>query len=88
MTGMRGLGQPIAAIKALGGLATGAIIIYIVYQFAGEFLPRARARAPGGYGGMVANDWLNTGLDSVLPATFLVLMFFGFVAWATYSSGV
>lgn len=75
-----GLNQPLAGIKALGGLAVGSIVLYIVYTYANYILTDARERAPVGYGGRVANDWISTGLDIVLPATFLFLVFFGLIS--------
>lgn len=80
-----GLRQSIAGIKAIGGLGGGVIIMWMVYEYASFLLVEAGDNAPGGYGGAVANDWLNTGLDVVLPATFLGLVFFGLVASAIYS---
>lgn len=80
-----GLPQPLEGIKAVGGLVAGAIVLWIVYEFAGVLLTDAAERAPGGYGGAVANDWLSTGLDTVLPLVFLMLVFFGLVATAVKS---
>lgn len=77
-----GLRQSLEGIKALASLGGGAVMLWIVYEFAGVLLDQAAAKAPGGYGGTIANQWLNTGLDVVLPATFLGLMFFGLVAQA------
>lgn len=79
------LNQALEGIKAIAGLGAGAIIIFVVYQFAGVVATDAAARAPGGYGGAEANDWLMTGLDIVLPATFVFLAFFGLLAAAIYS---
>jgi hypothetical protein len=76
------LNQPLEGMKALGGLAGAAIVLWIVYSFADVLLVDASNRAPGGYGGAVANQWLNTGLDTLLPALFLLLVFFGLVARA------
>lgn len=81
----RGLGQALEGVKAIGGLAGGAIVLWIVYQMAGVILTDAADRAPGGYGGAQANQWLNTGLDTVLPAAFLGLVFFGLVGSAILS---
>ncbi len=80
----RGLQQPLEGIKAIGGLAAGAIVIYIVTMFAEQLLPDAQAAAPGGYGGQQANQWLNTGLDTVLPLLFLFLVFFGLIAQGVF----
>lgn len=74
-----GLGQPLEGVKVIISLGGAAIVTWIVYQFA-AYLDKAADAAPGGYGGVVANEWLNVGLDVVLPATFLLLAFFGFVA--------
>lgn len=63
----------------LASLGGAAIVTWIVYMFA-TYLDEAAGEAPGGYGGVVANEWLNLGLDTVLPATFLLLAFFGLVA--------
>lgn len=76
----RGLGQALEGIKAVGGLAGGAVVLWVVYSVAGVFLTDAAERAPGGYGGAQTNVWLNTGLDQVLPAAFVALVFFGLVA--------
>lgn len=81
----RGLGQALEGIKAIASLAGGAIVLYVVYSMANVILVDAADRAPGGYGGAVANDWINTGLDTVLPAVFLGLVFFGLVARAILS---
>lgn len=84
----RGLGQALEGIKAIASLAGGAVVMFVVYVFADTFLIQAKADAPGGYGGVVANEWLSTGLDTVLPATFLGLVFFGLVASAILSRRV
>lgn len=80
-----GLQQPLEGIKAIGSLAGGAIVLWIVYMFGSELLPDAKTSAPGGYGGLEANAWLNTGLDTVLPFLFLALVFFGLVMQAVMS---
>lgn len=82
-----GLGQSLEGIKAIGSLAGGALVIWVVYQIGGQLLSDASAQAPGGYGGAQANAWLNTGLDQILPAAFLALVFFGLVARAVLSQG-
>jgi len=79
------LDQALEGIKAIGGLAAGAVVLFVVYSYASVILTDARSRAPGGYGGLVANDWINIGLDTVLPAMFLFLAFFGLVATAILS---
>lgn len=81
----RGLRQSIAGIKGIAGLAGGAIVIWIVYVYAGFLLVDAEDQAPGGFGGIVANEWLNVGLDVVLPATFVGLVLFGLIMDAVYS---
>jgi len=81
----RGLGQALEGIKAIGSLAGGAVVLWIVYTVAGVMLDDAAERAPGGYGGIEANQWLTTGLDTILPAVFLALVFFGLVASAILS---
>lgn len=80
-----GLDQSLELIKAVGSLAAGSVVLWIVYVYAEFILPRARAAAPGGKGGVQANDWLNTGLDTALPALFLGLVFFGLIASAIWS---
>lgn len=80
-----GLQQSLEGIKAIASLAAGAAVLYVVYTVAGVILPDAAQRAPGGYGGMQMNQWFNVGLDRVLPATFLALVFFGLVATAVLS---
>lgn len=80
-----GLHQSLEGIKAIASLGGGAIVIWLVYSIAGVIMTDAASRAPGGYGGKVANDWLSTGLDSVLPAAFVLLVFFGLVASAILS---
>lgn len=87
MIEQHGLEQSLEGIKAIGSLAGGAIVIYVVYTIADVFLSDAGQQAPGGFGGQQANTWLNTGLDQVLPATFLLLAFFGLVARAVLSRG-
>jgi len=77
-----GLGQALEGIKAIASLGGGAVVLWVVYWFGDTILVDASARAPGGSGGAVANDWINTGLDMVLPAAFLLLVFFGLVATA------
>lgn len=77
-----GLGQALEGIKAVASLGGGAIVLWIVYWFGETILANAGDNAPGGGGGVVANDWINTGLDTVLPAAFLLLVFFGLVASA------
>lgn len=84
----RGLNQALEGIKGIGSLAGGACVLWIVYTIAGVMLDDAGKRAPGGYGGIEANNWINTGLDQVLPATFLLLIFFGLVATAVLSRRV
>lgn len=79
------LDQALEGVKAIAGLGAGAIIIFVVYRFAGVVLTDARSRAPGGYGGIRANDWIMTGLDIILPATFVFLVFFGLLAAAIFS---
>lgn len=79
------LDQPLEGIKAFASLAGGAIVLYVVYSFAGVFLDGARTNAPGGFGGVQANDWLTTGLDIVLPAMFVGMVFFGLIASAVYA---
>lgn len=79
------LDQALEGIKAIAGLGAGAIIIFVVYQFAGVVHADARARAPGSYGGMQANEWISTGLDIVLPSMFVFLAFFGLLAAAIFS---
>ena len=83
-----GLGQSLEFIKALGSLAIGALLLFIVYTIANIWMADARAYAPGGSGGLIANDWLATGLDLVLPATFLFLVFFGLIGKALLSGRV
>jgi hypothetical protein len=80
-----GLNQAIEGIKAVASLAGGAIVLWVVYEFAGVLLTDAADRAPGGLGGAVTNDWISTGLDSVLPVAFLGLAFFGLIAAGIYS---
>lgn len=75
----RSLNQSLEGIKAIASLGGGAIVIFVVYQYANAIHTDARARAPGGYGGVQANDWIGTGLDVVLPALFLFLVFFGLI---------
>lgn len=82
-----GLDQALEGIKAIGSLAGGALILYIVYMFADVFLVDAANRAPGGYGGVEANTWLTTGADQILPAAFLLLVFFGLVARGVLAGG-
>jgi len=81
----RGLNQALEGIKAFGSLAGGAVVLYVVYTISDVFLTDAAERAPGGYGGIEANQWLNTGLDSVLPAALVLLVFFGLVSTAILS---
>lgn len=81
----RGLDQPLEGIKAVASLGGAAIVLWIVYAF-DEYLDLAANDAPGGHGGVVANEWLNIGLDVVLPGTFLLLVFFGLVAQALLGS--
>lgn len=76
-----GLGQALEGIKVIASLGGGAIVLYVVYEFA-VVLELARDEAPGGSGGLVANDWLNTGLDTVLPVALITLAFFGLVSQA------
>lgn len=76
-----GLDQPLEGIKAIAALGGAAIILWIVYAF-DEYLTLAAGSAPGGYGGVVANEWLGVGLDTILPGTFLLLVFFGLVSQA------
>lgn len=78
----RGLQQALEGIKAIASLAGGAVVLWIVYEFGDQLLPKARAAAPGGGGGVQANDWLTTGLDTVLPVLFLGLVLFGLIATA------
>lgn len=80
-----GLGQALEGVKAIASLAGGAVVLWIVYTIGSYYLDDAASNAPGGYGGAVANDWINVGLDQVLPATFLGLVFFGMVASAILS---
>lgn len=80
-----GLGQSLEFVKAIGSLGAGAVMLWIVYTYAGFVLPEARDRAPGGSGGVQANDWLQTGLDTALPGLFLGLVFFGLIASAIWS---
>jgi len=79
------LDQALEGIKAIGGLGAGAIVIFVVYRFAGVVLTDAAERAPGGYGGAIANDWIGQGLDIVLPSMFVFLAFFGLLAAAIFS---
>lgn len=79
------LDQALEGIKAIGGLAAGSIVIYIAYVYSSVIHTDARARAPGGYGGMIANDWITTGLTFILPATLVFLAFFGLLVRAIYS---
>lgn len=78
------LRQPLEGIKALGSLAGGAIILWIVITFADYLLGDARTTAPGGYGGVIANNWLTTGVETVLPLLLLGLVFFGLIAQAVF----
>jgi len=82
---LRGLDQALEGIKAVASLFGGAIVLWVVYEFAGVLLVDAKERAPGGSGGVTANDWLNTGLDTMLPLLFLGLVFFGLIASAILS---
>lgn len=79
------LNQALEGIKFFAGLGAGAIVLFVVYMFASVIHADARARAPGGYGGVQANDWISTGLDTVLPAAFLLLGVFGLLATAILS---
>lgn len=79
-----GLNQSLEGIKALASLGGGAIVLWVVYEFANAIHDDAAARAPGGHGGAITNDWINIGLDSVLPAVFLGLVFFGLIATAVH----
>lgn len=81
----RALQQPLEGIKAIGGVVGGAVVVYVVYVFASVIHSDARARAPGGYGGVVANDWISIGLDTVLPATFIFLTLFGLIASGVFA---
>jgi hypothetical protein len=81
-TTARGLGQALEGIKAFASLGGGAVVLWIVYTFGGVLLPQAADRAPGGYGGVQMNQWFNTGLDTILPLVFLLLVFFGLVGRA------
>lgn len=80
-----GLQQSLEGIKAIASLVAGAAVLFVVYTIAGVILPDAAQRAPGGYGGAEMNQWFNIGLDAVLPAAFLGLVFFGLVARAILS---
>jgi hypothetical protein len=81
-----GLHQALEGIKAVASLVGGAAIIFVVYTVGRPFLNDAAANAPGGYGGAQTTVWLNTGLDRVLPAVFLFLVFFGLVAAGVLST--
>lgn len=81
----KGLRQSLEGIKAIASLGGGAIVLWLVYTIAGVLLADASDRAPGGYGGVEANEWISTGLDTILPAAFLLLVFFGLVASAILS---
>lgn len=81
----QGLGQALEGIKAFASLAGGAIVLWVVYAVAELLLPEADAGTPGGLGGAQMNDWFTTGLDSLLPALFLGLVFFGLIAAALRS---
>lgn len=76
-----GLNQALEGIKVIASLGGAAIVLWVVYMFA-EYLDLASTAAPGGYGGAEANAWLNIGLETILPATFLLLGFFGLIAQA------
>lgn len=83
----RGLDQALEGIKAVASFVAGAVMLYIVYTTADVFLVDANNRAPGGFGGAEANAWINTGLDQVLPAAFVLLIFFGLVARGVIAGG-
>lgn len=74
-------------MKGIAGLVGGAVVLWIVYEFASVFLPQARDNAPGGYGDVLMNNWFGVGLDTVLPLAFLGLFFFGMVAQGILRSG-
>lgn len=73
-------------VKLLASLGVGAAIIYAVYRATDPLLADAREAAPGGMGGMAANQWFETGLD-ILPGIFLFCAFFGFLVIAVYERG-
>lgn len=75
-----------AFAKLIGSLGVGAAIIYAVYAAGVPILNDAEAAAPGGMGGVEANNWFTTGLE-ILPAIFLLCGFFGFIAIAVYERG-
>lgn len=84
---MRPLGQALGFIKLVASLGGGAIMVWVVWQVGYPLLDDAKAAAPGGYGGLIANDWIRTGME-VLPILFLALAFFGFIALAVYQREV
>lgn len=77
------LGQAIGFIKMVASLLGGAIVLWVFWDPFYMILDTAKDNAPGGYGGMEANQWLRTGSEQ-LPIVFLLLAFFGFISLAVY----
>jgi len=81
------LDQPLEGMRIVASIAGAAIMLWVVYGFS-SLLDDAAASAPGGNGGVVANDWLVIGLDQVLPLLFIGLIFFALIAQAIKSRRV
>lgn len=68
-------------VKLVMSLGIGALVLWAIYQSVDPMLADARAKAPGGMGGIEMNDWFATAGD-VWPGIFLGVAFFGFLARA------
>lgn len=77
------LGQALGFVKLTASLLGGAVILWMFYPALFMILDEAKAQAPGGYGGLEANQWLRTGAEQ-LPTVFLLLAFFGYVSLAVF----
>jgi hypothetical protein len=77
------LGQALGFIRLVASLLGGALMLWMFFPAFDMIMSGAAERAPGGYGGMEANRWLQTGANQ-LPIVFLLLGFFGFIALAVF----
>lgn len=77
------LGQAIGFVRLVASLFGGAILLWMFWEPFDMIMDTAERDAPGGYGGVEANEWLRLGSEQ-LPVVFLLLGFFGFIALAVF----
>lgn len=80
---MRPLGQALGFIRLVAGLFGGAVLLWAFWEPFYMILDVAESNTTPDGPGAEANEYLRIGAEQ-LPVVFLLLAFFGFIAYAVF----